>query len=87
MKTHTQNLAVPQENVSNVNQYIIGFLCISLAVWIYVPIIGIFPLLLFIQVNLLNNENPGKKMGLIKLAIEFLILKMLILQATMIMEF
>ena len=65
MKTHTQNLAVPQENVSNVNQYIIGFLCISLAVWIYVPIIGIFPLLLFIQVNLLNNENPGKKMGLI----------------------
>ncbi|MCW9679328.1 EpsG family protein [Dolichospermum planctonicum UHCC 0167] len=65
MKTHTQNLAVPQENVSNVNQYIIVFLCISLAVWMYVPIIGIFPLLLFIQLNLLNNKNPGKKIGLI----------------------
>ncbi len=65
MKTHTQNLAVPQENVSNVNQYIIVFLCISLAVWICVPIIGIFPLLLFIQFNLLNNKNPGKRMGLI----------------------
>ncbi|MDB9479377.1 EpsG family protein [Dolichospermum circinale CS-537/03] len=65
MKTHMQNLAVPQENVSNVNQYIIVFLCISLAVWIYVPIIGIFPLLLFIQLNLLNNKNPGKRIGLI----------------------
>jgi hypothetical protein len=30
-----------------------------------VPIIGIFPLLLFIQLNLLNNKNPGKRIGLI----------------------
>jgi hypothetical protein len=66
MKITTQNLTGLQKYARNLNQhYILVFLCISLAIWICVPIIGIFPLLLSIQFNLLNNENPTKRMGLL----------------------
>lgn len=65
MKTLTQNLAVPQEEISNSNKYNIIFLGISLVTWACVPIFGIFPLLLSVQLNLLTSKNPSKNIKLL----------------------
>jgi hypothetical protein len=55
-----QKRTVLKNNVHSLNLYNISFLFISLAIWFLAPIVGIFPLLLFIQLNLLKADNPSK---------------------------
>lgn len=54
----TQERVLASKNVHNLSNYSIVVLFVALAVWIVVPIVGIFPLLLSVQLNLLK---PGKK--------------------------
>jgi hypothetical protein len=61
----TQNMTLPQKEVRNLNQYNIIFLIISLVIWICVPIVGIFPLLLSVQLNLLTSKNSNKSINLL----------------------
>ncbi|MEH1988900.1 EpsG family protein [Nostoc sp.] len=60
MRIPSQKRTVLKKNVHSLNLYSIAFLFISLAIWFLVPIVGIFPLLLFVQVNLLKAEKPSK---------------------------
>lgn len=59
MKTLTQ------EDIRNLNPYNTAFLLISLVVWICLPIVGIFPLLLSVQLNLLSNKNQSRNIDLL----------------------
>ncbi|NCQ91902.1 MAG: hypothetical protein GPI94_14500 [Microcystis aeruginosa LG13-03] len=54
----TQERVLAAKKVQNLSNYSIVVLFFALAVWVVVPIVGIFPLLLSVQLNLLK---PGKK--------------------------
>ncbi|MHC5861715.1 hypothetical protein [Nostoc sp.] len=60
MEILTQKRTVLKNNIRNFNLYSIGFLFISLAIWFLMPIVGIFPLLVFVQLNLLKSDNLSK---------------------------
>jgi len=54
----TQERVLAAKKVQNLSNYSVVLLFFALAVWVVVPIVGIFPLLLSVQLNLLK---PGKK--------------------------
>ncbi len=58
IKMLTQERVLAAKKVQNLSNYSIVVLFFALAVWVVVPIVGIFPLLLSVQLNLLK---PGKK--------------------------
>jgi glucan phosphoethanolaminetransferase (alkaline phosphatase superfamily) len=60
MRILTQKRTVLKNNIRNFNLYSIAFLFISLAIWFLMPIVGIFPLLIFVQLNLLKSDNLSK---------------------------
>ncbi|BCU11901.1 hypothetical protein MAN88_24650 [Microcystis aeruginosa] len=58
IKMLTQERVLAAKKVQNLSNYSVVLLFFALAVWVVVPIVGIFPLLLSVQLNLLK---PGKK--------------------------
>jgi hypothetical protein len=62
MKMLTQERALTKtSNIHHLSNYSIVVLLLGLAVWIWVPIVGIFPLLLSVQLNLLKSDKLSKK--------------------------
>ena len=56
-------LNLPSRSSSLLGQltpYKLVFLFIGLALWVFLPIVGIFPLLFFIQLNIIN-KNAAKE--------------------------
>jgi EpsG family len=65
MKILTQEKITIKNNIRHLSLYRIAFLCISLAVWVLVPIVGIFPLLLSVQINLLQSEEKTRRISFV----------------------